>query len=143
MSGINKVIIVGNLGDKPTINYNKKGEPVANLSVATSEEWKDRQTGEQQSKVEWHRISVFGNSANFALNFLDKGSKVYIEGKLQTSKWQDKNGQDRYTTETIVAGYTGQLIGLDKKQTNSQGQNFPYDMAGKKSIEKDEDDIGF
>tara|TARA_R100000951_G_scaffold49523_1_gene41837 strand:+ start:375 stop:827 length:453 start_codon:yes stop_codon:yes gene_type:complete len=150
MSGINKMIIVGNLGDKPTLNKTGTNESVTNLSVATSEEWKDRQTGEKISKVEWHSVAVFGKSAEYAVQYLDKGSKVYVEGKLQTRKWQDQSGQDRYKTETIVAGYTGQLLFLDKKPVSTEEQKFPYpDMSGYKSRQpqqdqkKDEDDIPF
>jgi single-strand DNA-binding protein len=151
MSGINKMIIVGNLGDKPTLNTTGKGDSVANLSVATSEEWNDRQSGERIKKTEWHRVAVYGKTAERAAEYLDKGSKVYVEGKLQTRKWQDQSGQDRYTTETVVAGYTGQLLFLDKKPVGNEEQKFPYqDMSGYKSRQpqqqeqkKDEDDIPF
>lgn len=148
MAGINKIILVGNLGDKPSINTTGKGDSVANLSLATSDEWKDRQTGERMSKVEWHRVAVYGKAADNAAEYLDKGSKVYVEGKLQTRKWQDKTGQDRYTTEIVVAGYTGQLVFLDKKPQN-QNQDFSYeDMSAYKSRKDttqntDEDDIPF
>lgn len=148
MAGINKIILVGNLGDKPSINTTAKGDSVANLSLATSDEWKDRQTGERMSKVEWHRVAVYGKAADNAAEYLDKGSKVYVEGKLQTRKWQDKTGQDRYTTEIVVAGYTGQLVFLDKKAQN-QNQDFSYeDMSAYKSRKDttqntDEDDIPF
>lgn len=148
MAGINKIILVGNLGDKPTINTTGKGDSVANLSLATSDEWRDRTSGEKMSKVEWHRVAVYGKDADNAARYLDKGSKVYVEGKLQTRKWQDKTGQDRYTTEIIVAGYTGQLLYLDKKP-QTQNQDFSYeDMSGYKSRQDttqntDEDDIPF
>tara|TARA_R110002012_G_C11186585_1_gene557809 strand:- start:77 stop:442 length:366 start_codon:yes stop_codon:yes gene_type:complete len=114
MAGINKVIIVGNLGNHPQTNKTLSGLDVANLSVATSESWTDKKTGEQQEKTEWHRVCVFGNAAKYAKNYLVKGSKVYVEGSLETSKWE-KDGQERYTTEIKVAGYAGVLQGLDKK----------------------------
>ena len=97
--GVNKVILVGNLGQKPEIRYTQTDSAVANLSLATSESWKDKETGEQREKTEWHRIVYFGKLAEIAEQYLDKGSKVYVEGKLQTRKWQDKEtGADRYTT---------------------------------------------
>ena len=139
MAGINKCIIVGNLGDNPIINQTNKGETVANISVATSEKWRDRNTNEQLEKTEWHRVSVFGKAAEFASKWLVKGSKVYVEGKLQTRKWQDKNGQDRYTTEIVVAGYGGTLQSLDKKDVSQEpsGENFPYKAMPTQSLEDD------
>lgn len=100
--GINKVIIVGNLGNDPEVRYANNGSAIANLSVATSESWKDKNTGEQQEKTEWHRIVMFNRLGEIAGEYLRKGSKVYIEGKLQTRKWQDQSGQDRYTTEIVA-----------------------------------------
>ena len=92
MAGINKVILVGNIGDKPEVKHASNGNAIANLSVATSESWKDKNTGQKQEKTEWHRVSVFGKLAEIAGQYLVKGSKVYVEGKLQTRKWQDKDG---------------------------------------------------
>jgi len=101
--GINKVILIGNLGSDPEVRYMPSGSAVANLSVATSEAWKDKQTGEQHDRTEWHRVVLFSRLAEIAGEYLRKGSKVYIEGRLQTRKWQDKNtGQDKYTTEIIA-----------------------------------------
>lgn len=100
--GVNKVILVGNLGQDPEVRYSPNGGAIANISVATSESWKDKNTGEQVEKTEWHRVVFFRRLAEIAGEYLKKGSKVYIEGKLQTRKWQDKNGQDRYTTEIIA-----------------------------------------
>ena len=97
--GINKAIIVGNLGQDPEVRYTQAGKAVTNISVATSESWKDKQSGEKQEKTEWHRIVFFDRLAEVAGEYLKKGSKVYVEGKLQTRKWQDQNGADRYTTE--------------------------------------------
>ena len=101
--GVNKVIIVGNLGADPEVRYMPSGGAVTNLSVATSEGWKDKNTGENQERTEWHRIAMFNRLAEIAGEYLRKGSKVYIEGSLRTRKWQDKNGQDRYTTEIIAS----------------------------------------
>ena len=100
--GINKVILIGNLGQDPEVRYLPNGGAVCNLSVATSETWKDKNTGEQQERTEWHRVVLFRRLAEIAGEYLKKGSKVYLEGKLQTRKWQDQQGQDRYTTEVVA-----------------------------------------
>lgn len=100
--GINKVIIVGNLGNDPDVRYMPSGDAVTNISVATSESWKDKNSGEQQERTEWHRIVLFNRLGEIAGQYLKKGSKVYIEGKLRTRKWQDQSGQDRYTTEIVA-----------------------------------------
>ena len=100
--GINKVIIVGNLGVDPETRYMPSGSAVTNLRVATSESWKDKNTGEQQERTEWHRVAMFGRLAEIAAEYLRKGSQVYLEGSLRTRKWQDKDGNDRYTTEIIA-----------------------------------------
>ncbi|WP_019557073.1 single-stranded DNA-binding protein [Thiomicrorhabdus arctica] len=109
MRGVNKVIIVGTLGADPEVKYAANGNAIANLSVATSDEWNDKSTGQKQQKTEWHRVSMFGKIAEIAGQYLKKGSQVYLEGKLQTRKWQDKNGQDRYTTEVVISGFDGQM----------------------------------
>jgi single-strand DNA-binding protein len=100
--GINKVILVGNLGADPETRYMPSGSAVTNLSIATSESWKDKQTGEQKDRTEWHKVAMFNRLAEIAAEYLRKGSQVYIEGKLRTRKWQDKSGQDRWTTEIIA-----------------------------------------
>ncbi len=100
--GINKVILVGNLGQDPETRYMPSGGAVTNLRIATSETWKDKQTGEQQERTEWHSVAMFNRLAEIAAEYLRKGSQVYIEGKLRTRKWQDKEGRDRYTTEVIA-----------------------------------------
>jgi single-strand DNA-binding protein len=100
--GVNKVIIVGNLGADPDTKYMPSGAAVTNLSVATNESWKDKQTGEQKDRTEWHRVAMFGRLAEIAAEYLRKGSQVYIEGKLRTRKWQDQQGNDRFTTEIIA-----------------------------------------
>jgi len=100
--GINKVILVGNLGNDPDVRYTQSGAAVANVSIATSESWKDKTTGEQQDRTEWHRVVFFGRLAEIVSEYLKKGSQIYVEGRLQTRKWQDKEGIDRYTTEIVA-----------------------------------------
>lgn len=100
--GVNKVILVGNLGRDPEIRYSANGQAIANVNIATSESWKDKNTGEKQEKTEWHRIVFFGRLAEIAGEYLKKGSQIYVEGRLQTRKWQDKEGKDRYTTEIVA-----------------------------------------
>lgn len=124
MAGINKVILVGNLGQKPEVKYASNGSAIANLSVATSESWTDKNTGQKQDRTEWHRVSLFGKLAEIAGQYLDKGSKVYVEGKLQTRKWQDQSGADRYTTEVVVSGFNGTLQMLDRREGASTGGEF-------------------
>lgn len=121
--GVNKMILMGNLGQDPEVKYMPNGGAVANISVATSESWKDKATGEQKEKTEWHRVSIFGKLAEIAGEYLRKGSTVYIEGQLQTRKWQDQQGQDRYTTEIVVQGFNGvmQMVG-GKSQEGGQPQ---------------------
>ncbi len=114
MAGVNKVILVGNLGQDPQSRSFQNGGKVVNLRIATSETWKDRTTGERKERTEWHSVAIFNEGlANTAERFLRKGSKVYIEGQLQTRKWQDNNGQDRYTTEIVLQGFNGQMVMLD------------------------------
>lgn len=100
--GVNKVILVGNLGRDPEVRYAPSGSAVANVTLATSDSWRDKQTGENQDRTEWHRLVFFGRLAEIAEQFLRKGSQVYVEGRLRTNKWQDQQGQDRYTTEIVV-----------------------------------------
>lgn len=100
--GINKVILIGNLGRDPEVRYTASGNAVANVTMATTDSWRDRQTGEQQDRTEWHRVVFFNRLGEIVGEYLRKGSKVYVEGRLQTRKWQDQNGQDRYTTEIIA-----------------------------------------
>ena len=100
--GINKVILVGNLGNDPDIRYTASGAAVANISVATTDSWRDKETGEQQDRTEWHRVVFFGRLAEIVGEYLRKGSQIYLEGRLQTRKWQDKTGNDRYTTEIVA-----------------------------------------
>ena len=142
--GVNKVILVGNLGQKPEIRYTQTDSAVANISLATSESWKDKETGEQREKTEWHRIVYFGKLAEIAEQYLDKGSKVYVEGKLQTRKWQDKEtGADRYTTEIVG----NELTMLDSKNASgmNESQNFERNTSQSDQVQEDfsEDDIPF
>lgn len=121
MAGVNKVIILGNLGKDPEVRFMPNGGAVANMTIATSESWKDKQTGEAKEKTEWHRVVMFGKLAEIAGEYLKKGSKVYIEGSLQTRKWQNQQGQDQYTTEIVVQGFGGvmQMLDLKPKQTKN------------------------
>ncbi|MBO2697941.1 single-stranded DNA-binding protein [Shewanella algae] len=123
--GVNKVILVGNLGQDPEVRYMPNGNAVANITVATSESWKDQQ-GQQQERTEWHRVVMFGKLAEIAGEYLRKGSQVYLEGKLQTRKWKDQSGQDKYTTEVVVdMGGTMQMLGGRNQNQGgiSQGGN--------------------
>ena len=115
MPGINKVIVLGNLGKDPEVRSFSDGSKVCNFSVATSESWKDKATGERKEKTEWHNISIFGPLADIAEKFLRKGSKVYLEGKLETRKWQDQSGNDRYSTDVVLKGFGGKMEMFDSK----------------------------
>ena len=128
--GVNKVIIVGNLGNDPEVRYMPSGGAVANITVATSESWKDKQTGENREKTEWHRIAIFGKLAEVAGEYLRKGSQVYIEGALQTRKWKDQSGQDRFTTEVVVQGFNGVMQMLGARQGGGQGQQQSSPQQG-------------
>jgi single-strand DNA-binding protein len=121
--GVNKVIIVGNLGNDPESKQMPSGGSVTNVSVATSESWKDKKSGDMQERTEWHRIVFFGKLADIASEYLKKGSKVYCEGSLRTRKWQDKSGQDRYTTEIIAS----EMQMLDSKNGNGGNNGFRED----------------
>ena len=110
---VNKVILIGNLGRDPEVRRTQSGDAFANFSVATSERWNDRQTGERRERTEWHRVVIFGKLAEIAEKYLRKGSKVYLEGQLQTRKWQDQGGQDRYSTEVVLGGFNGVMTMLD------------------------------
>ncbi len=126
---INKVILVGNLGNDPEIRYMPNGEAVANFTVATSESWRDKTTGEQREKTEWHRVAVFGRLAEIAGEYLKKGSQVYIEGKNSTRKWQDQSGQDRYTTEVVVSGFNAVMQMLGGNQNKQAPKTPPEPQA--------------
>lgn len=134
--GVNKVIIVGSLGKDPEVRYTPSGGAVANMSVATSEQWNDKATGEKQERTEWHRVVMFGRLGEIAGEYLRKGSKVYIEGKLQTRKWQDQQGQDRYTTEIVA----NELQMLDSRTKPDGGTGNPVAAAGSGQAVPDFDD---
>ena len=133
--GVNKVILVGNLGQKPEMRYTATQSAVANISIATTESWKDKESGEMRDKTEWHKVVYFGKLAEIVEKYLDKGSSVYIEGKLQTRKWQDKSGADRWTTEIVG----NELTMLGSRQSNNNNvpmesnqseSPFPQDDSG-------------
>ncbi len=112
---VNKVILIGNLGKDPEVRSMQNGGKVANLSLATSESWRDKATGERKEKTEWHRVVIFGNLAEIAEKYLKKGSKVYVSGSLQTRKWTDQSGAEKYSTEVVLQGFGGELTMLDGK----------------------------
>ena len=126
--GVNKVILVGNLGQKPEIRYTKDSKPVASFSIATSESWKDKTTGDMVEKTEWHNVTFFGRIAEVAEQYLDKGSKVFVEGKLQTDKWEDENGNKRSATK---------IIGNNMQMLDSRGSNnsSSFDESSSAQIE--------
>ena len=124
--GINKVILVGNVGGDPETRYMPSGSAVTNITVATNETWKDKQTGEKKERTEWHRVALFNRLAEVAAEYLRKGSQVYIEGKLRTRKWQGKDGQDRYTTEIIAS----EMQMLGGRSGSGGGGNFGDDNQG-------------
>ena len=136
--GVNKVILVGNLGQKPDMKYTQSNTAVANLSLATSESWKDKDSGDLKTKTEWHRVVYFGKLAEIADQYLDKGSKVYVEGKLQTRKWQDQAGNDRYTTEVL-----GQELTMLDSRGDSSGSSFENNNSGMSEEDVNQDNGEF
>ena len=124
--GVNKVILLGSVGKDPQVKYLPSGSAVVNLSLATNESWKDKNTGQVQDRTEWHRLVIFGRLAEIAAQYLKKGSQIYVEGKLQTRKWQDKNGQDRYTTEINVNEM--QMIGSSNGQATQANTGAGYNQ---------------
>ena len=127
---VNKVILIGNLGKDPEIRPTQDGRPIANLSVATSESWRDKGTGERKEKTEWHRVVIFNEGlCKIAEQYLKKGAKVYLEGALQTRKWQDQSGQDRYSTEVVLQGFNSQLTMLDRAGGGGGGGDFGSDES--------------
>ena len=137
--GVNKVILIGNLGQDPEIRHMPNGGAVANMTLATSESWRDKQTGETKEKTEWHRVVLFGKLAEVAGEYLRKGAQVYIEGSLQTRKWQDQHGQDRYTTEIVVnVSGTMHMLGGRQALPGSWGQqpsnSLPFSVGKVSSV---------
>jgi len=152
---INKVILIGNLGADPEIRHTQDGRPIANLRVATSESWRDKGTGERRERTEWHRVVIFNEGlCRIAEQYLRKGSKVYLEGQLQTRKWEDQSGQERYTTEVVLQGFNSQLTMLDSRNSGASeggqdfassgsgdfGQSGPMDAAKTGTFDKELDD---
>jgi len=124
MSSLNKVMLIGNLGQDPEARKTQSGGTIVNLSLATSESWKDKSSGERKEKTEWHRVVIFNDGlAGIAEKYLKKGSKVYVEGQLQTRKWTDKDGVDRYTTEIVLNGFNSKLVLLGGKDSNGGSES--------------------
>tara|TARA_Y100000590_G_scaffold410010_1_gene502694 strand:- start:18 stop:485 length:468 start_codon:yes stop_codon:yes gene_type:complete len=154
VGSVNKVILLGNLGKDPEIRNMQSGSKMATFSIATSKRWKDKVTQEQKDKTSWHNIVIFGDGlVDIVEKYVKKGSKVYLEGELNTRKWQDQNGQDRYTTEVILQGYNCNLTLLDSRNTGQSSkqiesdnadkiENNPAESSNKESAELD-DDIPF
>ena len=151
-SGINKVILVGNLGQDPEVRFTAGGAAVTTLSLATSESWKDRNSGEKQERTQWHNISILSEPlVNIAESFLKKGSKVYLEGQVETRKWQDSSGADRYSTEIVLRANRGQMVLVDKKsemtdnlnKVSEEGMNTKQDSISDLSSEIIDDEIPF
>ena len=127
---VNKVILVGNLGRDPEIRSTQDGREIANLAIATSESWKDRNTGERKDKTEWHRVVIFNEGlVSVVKNYLKKGAKVYIEGQLQTRKWTDKDNQEKYSTEVVLQGFNSTLQMLDGKSSGSESAGSGYNQG--------------
>ena len=152
VGSVNKVILLGNLGRDPEIRSLQSGSKMATFSIATSKRWKDKNTQEQKDKTSWHNIVVFGDGlVDIIEKYVKKGSKIYVEGELQTRKWQDQDGNDRYTTEVVLQGYNSNLTLLDSRNTNKnidedhttdtdQSSNFENSISSKSSDSSDSDD---
>jgi single-strand DNA-binding protein len=136
--GVNKVILVGNLGKKPDMKYTQSNVAVANFSIATSEEWRDKESGDKKTKTEWHNVVFFGKLAEIAEQYLDKGSQVYIEGKLETSTWKDESGNDRKTTKVL-----GQELTMLGSRGDSSGSSYESNNSGVNEEEVNQDSGGF
>ncbi len=143
---VNKVILIGNLGRDPEIRSTQDGNKIANLSLATSENWKDKNTGERREKTEWHRVVIFDERlAEIAEKYLLKGSKIYVEGQLQTRKWQDQSGQDKYSTEVVLQRFRGTLTMLDGKpdQQEQEQQRSEASAPERQAVSELDDEIPF
>ncbi len=146
--GINKVILVGHLGRDPEVRYAPSGQAIANVTIATSEQWKDKNTGEKQERTEWHRVVFFSRLAEIVGEYLKKGAQVYVEGRLQTRKWQDKDGNDRYTTEIVandmqMLGGRGGAGGPSAEDYNQEPASAPQPAASNAGGGDFDDDIPF
>ncbi len=137
---LNKVELIGNLGHDPEIRTTNSGNIVANLSIATSERWKDRNSGERRERTEWHRVVVWGDAlCSICEKYLSKGSRIFVTGKLQTRKWQDKSGNDRYSTEVVVSGFDGKILMLDSRNGGGARDNDHASTADEPSPDADLD----
>lgn len=151
MASVNKIILIGNLGKDPEVRRTAAGDPIANFSVATSESWRDKASGEKKEKTEWHRVVIFNkNLAEIAEKYLRKGSKVYLEGAIESRKWQDKDGNDRYSTEVVLRSFNGTIVLLDKKpddggRYDGERTNPAHTATAPASFQRDEmdDEIPF
>jgi len=150
--GVNKAILIGNLGNDPDMRYTASGAAVANISIATAESWRDKESGEQQERTEWHRVVAFGRLAEIMGEYLRKGSQVYIEGRIQTRKWQDKEGQDKYTTEIVAnelqmlggkSGGSANYESAPQSQQNKAPEPQAAPSAAKAPADDFDDDIPF
>jgi single-strand DNA-binding protein len=141
MSSLNKATIIGNLGKDPEVRTTQGGTKVANISVATSERWRDKNSGEQKERTEWHRVTLWDKLAEIAEKYLHKGSKVYLEGKIQTRKWQDQSGADRYSTEIVLQGFDAKLVMLDGKQDGERQESRDSGQGGAQSDGGGDDDL--
>ena len=131
---VNKVILIGNLGADPEIRNTQDGRPICNLRVATSENWRDKSSGERRERTEWHRVVIFNEGlCRIAEQYLKKGSKVYLEGQLQTRKWEDQQGQERYSTEVVLQGFNSQLTMLDSRNAGGMGEGTQGGYSGGRS----------
>jgi single-strand DNA-binding protein len=147
MAGVNKVILVGNLGKDPDVRRTTSGDPIVNFTLATSETWRDKASGERKERTEWHRVVIFNeNLAKVAEQYLHKGSKVYVEGQLQTRKWTDKEGNEKYTTEVVLSRFRGELQMLDSRgDSSSSRESLSAQEGPSRSFERAEmdDEIPF
>ncbi len=140
-NSINKVILIGNVGRDPEIRTTQDGKEIASLTIATSESWKDKSSGEKREKTEWHRVAVFSEGlVNIIKNYIKKGSKLYIEGTLQTRKWVDNNGMERYTTEIVLQNYHSMLLMLDSNRNNSVDHHPDLHSGGNDFVAEEIDD---
>jgi single-strand DNA-binding protein len=141
MSSLNEVKLIGNLGNDPEIRRTQQGTPVANMSIATSERWKDKQSGEDKEKTEWHRVVLWGKLAEIAEQYIKKGDKVFVCGQLETHKWTDKDGTEKYSTQVVLRGFDAKLIMLSgKKGDNKRPESSLQEDGGRPGVHKDMDD---
>lgn len=146
MAGVNKVILVGNLGKDPEVRRTTAGDPIVNFTLATSENWRDKASGERKERTEWHRVVIFNEHlAKVAEQYLHKGSKVYVEGQLQTRKWTDKEGNEKYTTEIVLSRFRGELQLLDSRESGAAREAVSAQESPSRSFERAEmdDEIPF